>query len=125
MLDVKVNFFSYGDDFSVSPEPEVSGFLVDVLDNGKSDEFNLLSGTFLEFVDDEDGLLGDLFSLGFDVYILFDLELDDQLVCNLSDSLGFFSNLKVPFGLKLYYDADIMSVKSFDFEDVVGFEVAN
>jgi hypothetical protein len=82
VLDVKVDFFSDGVDFQISPEPEVGGFLFDVLDYGKSDEFDLLSGTFLEFVDDEDGLLGDLFSLGFDVFILFDLELDDQLMCN-------------------------------------------
>lgn len=75
-----MNFFSYVDDFSVSPEPEVGGFLVDVLDNGNSDEFNLDSGIFLEFVDDEDGLLGDLFSLGFDLEVLVVLEFDDQSV---------------------------------------------
>lgn len=119
VLDVKVNFFSNVDDFLISPEPEVLGFLVDVLPNGNSDEFNLNSGFFFEFVGDEDGLLSDLFSLGFVLEILIELEFDDQFTWNLSDSLDFACNLKVPFGLKFDNDADIVSVKSFNSHVIV------
>lgn len=76
-------------DFSISPDPETSSFLLDVDDDGLSDKLNLDSGIFFESTDQDDGLLPDLVSLNLDINIHIKLELDDQVVGDLGDSVDF------------------------------------
>lgn len=76
-------------DFSISPDPEHRGFLLDVDDDGLSDNLNLESGFFFESTDQDNGLFSDLVSLNLDINIHIKLEADDDVVGDLGDSVDF------------------------------------
>lgn len=83
--------YLFGDclDFSISPDPEFVSFLLDVDDDGLSDKLNLESGIFFESTDQDNGLFSDLVNLNLDINIHIKLELDDDIVGDLGDSVGF------------------------------------
>lgn len=120
-----MNFVSDNAELSISPDPEVVSFCIDVGDDGKSDGFNPNSGLFFELIDSDGHLNSDLFSLvfNFDIHII--LELDDDSVSSDSDSLGFNTDFKVPFGLKIGDDLDVVIVNSINFDNVVCLEIIN
>lgn len=118
-----MNFVSDNAELSISPNPEVVSFCLDVGDDGKSDGFNSDSGLFFELVDGDAHLLPDLFSLvfNFDIHII--LELDDDGVSFHSDSLGLNADCKAPFGLKIGDDLDVVIVNTINLDCVVGFKI--
>lgn len=125
VLDVKVYFFGNKVDFSVSPEPEVGGFGIDVSHNGNSDEFNSNSSFLFEFVDDDEGLLLDLFSHNLDLEVHVILEVNNDEMGFLCDPLEFKLDGKVPLGLKINDDLDVVGIESFNFNDVVSIKIVN